>query len=60
MRQPPPQRRPKGGVGGVSCGSRTLCMVIYKGLVRSWNGTTWHLRKPQTDFCSSADAAGGT
>ena len=45
---------PPGGVSGVSCGSRKLCMVIYQGLVRSWNGTTWHLWKPQTDFCTGS------
>ncbi len=45
---------PKGGVFGVSCASHTLCMVIYKGLVRSWNGNTWHLWKPQTDFCTGS------
>jgi hypothetical protein len=45
---------PAGGVAGVSCGSRKLCMVIFNGLVRSWNGTTWHLWKPQTDFCTGS------
>jgi hypothetical protein len=43
---------PPGGVGGVSCGSRTLCMVIFGAKVRSWNGTTWRLWRHATDFCS--------
>jgi hypothetical protein len=47
---------PPGGVDGVSCASRTLCMVIYNGKVRSWNGTTWHLWRHATDFCSGGPA----
>jgi hypothetical protein len=43
---------PPFGTFGASCGSRTLCMDTYRGLVRSWNGTTWRLWKRATDFCS--------
>jgi hypothetical protein len=43
---------PRGGVNGVSCGSRKLCMVIFNGLVRSWNGTRWRLWRHATDVCS--------
>jgi hypothetical protein len=43
---------PNGGVFGVSCASHTLCMMIHNKFVRSWNGTTWHAWRKQTDiFC---------
>ncbi len=45
---------PKGGVAGVSCGTRTLCMMIFGGVVRSWNGTTWRLWSKATGFCGGA------
>jgi hypothetical protein len=41
---------PKGGVSGVSCGSRSLCMMVHDQVVRAWNGTSWRVQRP-TDFC---------
>ncbi len=45
---------PRGGVKGISCTTRTLCMMIYRGFVRSWNGTSWRLWSKQTDVCDGA------
>ena len=45
---------PKGGIAGVSCGSRKLCMIISGGVVRSWNGVTWRLWSQATGFCGGA------
>jgi hypothetical protein len=41
---------PKGGVSGVSCGSRTLCMMRHNQVVRAWDGTRWRVQR-QTQIC---------
>lgn len=44
-------KSPPGGVNGVSCGSRTTCMVIYRSVVQSWNGRKWRIWSKATDAC---------
>jgi hypothetical protein len=47
--------RPPRGTGGISCGSRSLCMAIngrfHHGVVESWNGRTWRIWKNATNAC---------
>jgi hypothetical protein len=47
--------RPDGGLAGVSCTSRSLCMAIDPVLdgpvVQSWNGRTWHVWSKATNVC---------
>jgi len=46
---------PKGGVSGVSCGSRTLCMMVHNQVVRAWDGTKWRVQSP-TRICGGGPA----
>jgi hypothetical protein len=48
-------KSPVGRAGGVSCGSRSLCMVINGringGVAESWNGRQWRTWAQNTDAC---------
>ena len=56
-------KSPPGGVSGVSCGSRTTCMVIdgsvNGGVVESWNGSKWRIWKQATNACDGAPGTCG-
>jgi hypothetical protein len=48
-------RRPPGGLGGVSCSSRSLCMAIDPhingGVAESWNGNKWRIWAQASNVC---------
>jgi len=44
-------KSPPGGLSGISCGSRSTCMVIYRGVVQSWNGKRWRIWTQATSVC---------
>ena len=43
---------PSGGLSGVTCASRTLCMTTVGQAFYVWNGTSWHNVKQISDFCN--------
>ena len=48
--------KPDGGLNGITCGSRTSCMLIFPRLngpeVQSWTGgTSWHVWSKATNVC---------